>query len=510
MDTVLGIEFGSTRIKAITVDKEWNITSSNSYKWNSQFENGNWTYSIDEALKGIRYVLSHIDNPASIEALGVSAMMHGYLAFDKNWNLLVPFRTWQNVNNNESAEILSKLFGVVVPQRWSISHVLQAMLNGEQHISQLAHVTTLASYIHFLLSGENVIGIGDASGMFPIDENTLDYNEDMINEFNTLSNKMGYKINIKDILPEIRVAGTYAGCLSDDGSKLIGGVIKPGIPLAPPEGDGQTGMVATNSVTPGTGNISAGTSIFTLLVIDKALEQFNKEFVSIMTPTGNPAILINGCNCTNDMNLWVGLLSETLSLFEVNVPIEELFTKLYLKSLDGENDCSGILTYNYLLGENIVNTTTGRPMIVRSPNSNLSLANFIRSQLYSTMVTLRIGMESLNKHNIKIDKLFAHGGLLKTPGVGQKYMAAAFNTPIFCLETAGEGGPYGMALLTSYLLYRNNGESLSNFLKNGAFSNVKYSVEYPDPEIVSGFNKYTEGFKKGLETQRSAIECITY
>lgn len=504
MDTILGIELGSTRIKAVTIDKEYNVISSGDYTWKSTLENGIWTYSLDEAVKGVCSALSSISDLKNIKAAAVSGMMHGYLAFDKDWNLLVPFRTWMNSICEQAQNILSEAFDFTVPQRWSSSHLFQAILRGEEHVKDVAHITTIAGYIHHLLTGENVVGIGEASGMFPIDSETLDYNAEMIAKYNALCAEKGFEIKLSDILPRVMKAGENAGYITEEAALLTG--LPAGIPLAPPEGDGQTGMTATNSVTPLTGNVSAGTSIFTMVVLDKDKIKRNPNIVIIMTPDGKPVAMVNANNCTSDMNAWVGMFCELLETFGCDVSKNDLFTELYKLSLDGAPDGGGVTVYNFVNGEMLTHMNSGIPMIIRTPDSNLTLSNFIRAQLYSTMSTLRLGMDILKEEGIGVKRLTAHGGLFKTPGVCQKYMASAYDTAITCLSNAGEGGPYGIALLASYMLWRGENQTLDEYLEKRVFANMESVTEYPDKNIADGFNAYMERFKAGLCAEKVAAE----
>ena len=440
--------------------------------------------------------------------MGVSGMMHGYLAFDKDWNLLAPFRTWQNTMTGEAAEALSAEFGFNVPQRWSIAHLYQAVLNGEEHVKSIAHITTLAGYVHYLLTGENVLGIGEASGMFPIDSEALSYDAAMLDKFDALIQKYDFSWSIRGILPKVLTAGQAAGLLTVSGSAYLGGLLPAGIPLCPPEGDAGTGMAATNAVAPRTGNVSAGTSIFAMVVLEKPLSKVYPEIDMVTTPTGKPVAMVHCNNCTNDMNAWVSLLGETAALFGADVSTGELFTRLYQKSLEGEADCSGVLTYNYMAGEGVTHLDEGRPMVVRRPESRLTLANFLRSQLYATMATLKIGMDILAGEHVAIDSLTGHGGLFKTPVVGQKYMAAACRAPVTCMESAGEGGPYGMALLASYMVQKTPAQTLEQYLETEVFADVKRMTLAPDPEDAAGFDHYLTQYRAALAAEQAAVAAF--
>ena len=497
MKTYLGIELGSTRIKAVAVDEKFNIVSKGEYGWKSDFKNGVWTYSLDEAWKGLKVALKGVTegiDTSKISAVGISGMMHGYLAFDRDWNLLAPFATWQNTITAEAAGKLSEKFEFNVPQRWSVAHLYQRILNGEEHVKDVAHITTLAGYVHFCLTGENVIGIGEASGMFPIDSRTVTYDKKMYSEFNALLKEHGINRNILDLLPEVKVAGETAGKLKN--TEKIDSLLPAGIPFAPPEGDMQTGMVATNSVAVGTGNISAGTCFNLTVITGKNLKKVYPEIDVICTPTGTQAALIHSNNGTNDINAWFSVLEKTAQLFGGNT--EDFYTKLFEHSLTADADCGGVTVYNYMAGEAITHVNEGKPIVVRTPDSNFTLANFVRAQLYGSIATLKLGTEIIADEKIEIKKITGHGGFFKTPKVAQKYMAAAFNAPIYCNPTAGEGGPYGMALLAAYL---GKNETLENFL-DGVFKDSATEVK-PDKQTVDGFNKYMQTFKKGLPMQKA-------
>ena len=505
----LGIELGSTRIKAVLLDEAHKIVKSGDDTWKSSLENGIWTYHMDEVQTGLRAAIQNLGElPGEISAMGVSGMMHGYLAFDRDWNLLAPFRTWQNTMTGEAAEVLSAEFGFNVPQRWSIAHLYQAILNGEYHVCEIAHITTLAGYVHYLLTGENVLGIGEASGMFPIDSEALSYDAAMLDKFDALIQKYDFSWNIRGILPKVLTAGAAAGTLTEAGGTYLGGLLPAGIPLCPPEGDAGTGMTATNAVAPRTGNVSAGTSIFAMVVLEKPLSKVYPEIDMVTTPTGKPVAMVHCNNCTNDMNAWVSLLGETAKLFGAEVSTGELFTRLYQKSLEGEADCSGVLTFNYLAGEGVTHLDEGRPMVVRRPESRLTLANFLRSQLYATMATLKIGMDILAGEHVAIDSLTGHGGLFKTPVVGQKYMAAACRAPVTCMESAGEGGPYGMALLASYMVQKTPAQTLEQYLETEVFADVKRMTLAPDSEDAAGFDHYLTQYRAALAAEQAAVAAF--
>ena len=506
--TMLGLELGSTRIKAVAIDENHVPVSSGDYTWKSSFENGVWTYSLEEVWKGLKTAVAGLEHRENIAAMGVSAMMHGYLAFDKDWNLLVPFRTWQNTITAQAAAELTEAFRFNIPQRWSVSHLYQAVLNGEAHVPEIAHITTLAGYVHYMLTGVNAIGVGEASGMFPIDSETCDYDAAMMAKFNDLVADRNLPWTLSELLPKVLVAGEQAGTLTAQGAARLDNLLAPGIPFAPAEGDAGTGMTATNAVAPRTGNVSAGTSIFSMVVLEKPLAKVYEEIDLVTTPTGKPVAMVHCNNCTNDTNAWVGVLGETAKLFGAAPSTGDLYTRLYEKSLDGDADCGGLLVCNYMAGEGVTHMDAGRPMVIRKPDSKFTLANFFRAQLYSTMSTLKIGMDILAGEQVAIDSLTGHGGLFKTPVVGQKYMAAACNAPVTCMETAGEGGPYGMALLAAYMLRKASGESLEDYLNAHVFANAKGTTLAPQQADVDGFNAYITRYKAMLEVERKAVEVL--
>ena len=504
----LGIELGSTRIKAVAIDEKHLPVSSGDYTWKSSYENGVWTYALDEVWTGLKAALNGVENRESICGMGVSAMMHGYLAFDKDWNLLVPFRTWQNTITGQAASELTALFSFNIPQRWSIAHLYQAVLNGEEHVERIAHITTLAGYVHYMLTGINAVGIGEASGIFPIDSEKLDYDAAMVAKFDELVASRNLPWTLREVLPRVLVAGEAAGALTEEGAAMLDNLLPAGVPFAPAEGDAGTGMTATNAIAPRTGNVSAGTSIFSMVVLERPLARVYEEIDLVTTPTGKPVAMVHCNNCTNDMNAWVGVLRETAQLFGAAPDNGELYTKLYEKSLEGDPDCGGVLVCNYLAGEGVTHMDEGRPMVVRRPDSKFTLANFLRAQLYATMSTLKIGMDILAGEQVAIDSLTGHGGLFKTPVVGQKYMAAACNAPVTCMETAGEGGPYGMALLAAYMVNKAEGESLETYLNAHVFNGVSGVTMKPDAADVAGFNAYIAQYKALLAVERTAIERI--
>ncbi len=518
--TVLGIELGSTRIKAVLVDESHKPIASGDYEWENRLENGFWTYSLEDIWTGLRR--SYLNLAADvlekygvqlkkIGAIGFSAMMHGYMAFDKGGQLLVPFRTWRNSTTGQAAETLTELFSYNIPQRWSIAHLYQAILNGEEHVKDITYITTLAGYIHWKLTGSKVIGIGDASGMFPIDPETKNYHPVMMRQFNELIADKNYPWQLQDILPEVLLAGENAGTLTEEGAAILdeSGLLEAGIPLCGPEGDAGTGMAATNSVAQRTGNVSAGTSVFAMVVLERELKKVYPEIDMVTTPDGSLVGMVHANNCTSDLNAWVGLFKEFAESFGMDVDMNKLFGTLYNKAMEGDTDCGGLLSYGYLSGENITGIDDGRPLFVRSPKSRFNLANFMRSHLYTSLGALKIGMDILLKEeNVAIDTIFGHGGLFKTKGVGQQILADAINTPVSVMETAGEGGPWGMALLASYMLYKEEGESLQDYLANKVFGENKGSELKPSEEGVDGFEVFINRYKQGIAIEQAASDYL--
>lgn len=514
---VMGIEMGSTRIKAVLIDENHNPVAQGSHDWENRFENGVWTYRLDDVWEGLRDAYKNLKEDVfekygvrltRLKSMGFSAMMHGYLPFDKDGNQLAEFRTWRNTITEQAASELTKLFGFNIPQRWSIAHLYQAVLNGEAHVGNIDFLTTLEGYVHWQLTGEKVIGIGEAAGMFPIDSTKNCYNEKMVDAFDEKIANKGFSWKLTDILPEILVAGESAGTLTREGALLLDptGELESGIPLCAPEGDAGTGMVATNSVAAKTGNVSAGTSIFAMVVLDKMLSDVYTEIDMVTTPTGKPVAMVHCNTCTSDLDAYVKLFAEVLRNSGVEVNKPALYDMLYAEALKGEADCDGIVSFNYYSGEPVTDTAEGRPLTVRMPDTKFTLANFMRAQLYSTMATLRLGMNILfDKENVEIEKLLGHGGLFKTRIVGQKLMAGAMNTPVAVMETAGEGGAWGIALLAAYMSNKKDGETLEDYLENRVFADYKASVIEPDKADVDGFNKYIERYKSAVAVEKSAI-----
>lgn len=518
--TSLGIELGSTRIKAVLIDEKNTPIASGSHDWENSYSDNIWTYSVDEIWKGIQdcYQKMAIDvknnygvSINKIGAIGFSAMMHGYMVFDKNEELLVPFRTWRNNITEQASSALTELFNYNIPQRWSIAHLYQAILNNEEHISDICFVTTLAGYVHWKLTGKKVLGVGEASGMFPIDLNTKSFNEHMINQFNELISSKNLPWKLEDILPQVLVAGENAGVLTEEGAKLLDvtGELESGIPLCPPEGDAGTGMVATNSVAKRTGNVSAGTSVFAMIVLEKELSKVYPEIDLVTTPTGSLVAMAHSNNCSSDLNSWVGLFSEFAKAMGIEADINKIFGTLYNMALQGDSDCGGLLAYGYLSGEHMTGFEEGRPLFVRSSDSNFNLANFMRVNLFTALGAMKIGLDILLKQEgVKLDEILGHGGLFKTKGVGQKIMAAAINVPISVMETAGEGGAWGIALLASYMLNKKKDESLEDYLSHKVFSGKEAETIAPDSKDVEGFDKFMERYIKGLAIERAAVENL--
>ena len=508
----LGIELGSTRIKAVLMDSQYRILASGGYTWASRYENGIWTYDMEQAWTGLKCALEELwkntGDRVPVLGAGISAMMHGYLAFDADWNLLVPFRTWQNTNTRIASEALTELLQYNIPQRWSVAHLYHALLNKEPHVDKVAHITTLAGYIHYRLTGKNALCVDDASGMFPINAEGTDYDAQMLDKVQGLFDQYNMPWTLRQLLPDVLVAGDPAGKLTEEGSGLLNGLLSVGTPFAPAAGDGGTGMVATNSVAVRTGNVSAGTSIFADIVLEKNLRGLYPEIDNVTTPTGKPVAEIHCNNCTGDMNTWVEMFSEFAELFGMKISTNDLFTRLYQKSLEAEPDCGGIVTVNYLAGECITHLDEGYPLVIRRAGSRMNLANFIRAQLYATFATLRIGFDLLAQENVEIDCIMGHGGVFKTPGVGQRYLAAACQTNVTCMDTAGEGGPYGMALLAAYMIQKQPEETLEDFLNQRVFAGTKTSTVEPEPEIVEGYSRFLASFADCLKMEQLAQQLF--
>ena len=515
---ILGIELGSTRIKAVLIDQENKPIAQGSHTWENQLVDGLWSYSIDAIWSGLQDSYADLRQDVqkqygveleSLAAIGVSAMMHGYMAFDKNEQILVPFRTWRNTNTGEAAAALSKLFVYNIPLRWSISHLYQAILNGEKHINEIDFLTTLAGYIHWQLTGRKVLGVGDASGMIPVDPETKNYSAEMVKKFNELIAPKNLAWKLEDILPEVLLAGENAGSLTAEGAKKldVSGHLKAGVPFCPPEGDAGTGMVATNAVKQRTGNVSAGTSSFSMIVLEKDLSKPYEMIDMVTTPDGSLVAMVHCNNCTSDLNAWVSLFKEYQELLGVPVDMNEVFGKLYNVALTGDADCGGLISYNYISGEPVAGMVDGRPMFLRSASDKFNLANFMRSHLYASVGVLKIGNDILfNEEKVKVDRITGHGGLFKTKGVGQRVLAAALASPISVMETAGEGGAWGIALLGSYLVNHTDGQSLADFLDEQVFAGDEGVQIEPTAEDVAGFNAYIENYRATLPVEAAAVQ----
>lgn len=518
--TALGIEFGSTRIKAVLTGEDNAPIASGSHDWENRYVDGIWTYTLEDIWTGLQDCYKNLAEDVknqygvtleSVGAIGFSAMMHGYMAFDKAGELLVPFRTWRNTITGQASEELTKLFDFHIPQRWSIAHLYQAILNGEEHVKDVTFFTTLAGYIHWQLTGEKVLGVGEASGMFPIDIATRNWNQRMIAQFDELTAPKGFPWKLGELLPKVLLAGDNAGVLTEEGAKLLdpSGNLKAGIPVCPPEGDAGTGMVATNSVKVRTGNVSAGTSVFGMVVLEKDLKKVHDEIDIVTTPSGDAVAMVHCNNCTSDLNAWVGIFKEFAEAFGVEVDMSQLFRTLYNKALEGDADCGGLLAYNYFSGEHITGFEEGRPLFVRTPDSKFNLANFMRANLFASLGVLKTGMDILLKEEgVKLDEILGHGGLFKTKGVGQGILAAALDTPVSVMETAGEGGAWGIAVLASYMVNRAEGEALDAYLAEKVFAGQEGSRMEPNPEDVAGFDAFSKRYLAGLPIERAAVDSL--
>lgn len=518
--TALGIEFGSTRIKAVLTGEDNAPIASGSHEWENRLEDGFFTYHLEDIWEGISRCYQELAEEVNkqygltlttVGSIGFSAMMHGYMVFDKKGELLVPFRTWRNTTTAQAADELTKLFSYNIPQRWSISHLRQAILNKEEHVKDIDYLTTLAGYVHYRMTGQRVLGIGDASGMFPIDSVTKDYNAGMVGLFDQLTASENYPWKLKEILPKVLVAGEAAGTLTEEGAKLLDvtGKLKAGIPVCPPEGDAGTGMAATNSVRVRTGNVSAGTSIFAMIVMEKELSKVYRAIDLVTTPDGSPVAMVHCNNCTSDLNAWVNLFKEFMETMGMEVDMTKLFSALYNKALSGDADCGGLMSYGYVSGEPVTGFEDGRPLFVRDVDSNFNLANFMRTHLFTALGALKIGLDILFKEEkVEADEIFGHGGLFKTKGVGQRIMAAAMDTPVSVMETAGEGGAWGIAVLASYMKNKQAGETLDRYLSEKVFAGNKGSRVNPDPKDVEGFDRFIEKYKAALPVEQAAVECM--
>jgi len=517
---ILGIELGSTRIKAVLIDENHNPIASGSYGWENDLVDGVWTYPLEKALEGVRACYSDLRQDVEkkfgqslrrVAAIGISGMMHGYLVFDKDGNQIAPFRTWRNTITGPAAKELMELFRFNIPQRWSIAHLYQAILNKEDHVKDIASLLTLSVFIHQKLTGVSAVGVGEASGMFPYDDATGDYDADCVEKFDNLIAPYGFGWKLKDIMPKVLRAGEQAGCLTAEGAALLdeSGNLEAGIPFCPPEGDAGTGMVATGAVLPRTGSISAGTSAFSLQVLERPLKNYYPEIDVVATPSGKTVAMAHTNTCSSEIDAWVNLIADAARAMGWDVDMNKLYTTLFRKALEGDADCDGIIAFNYFAGEPLTATEIGRPMLVRLPDSKMTIANLMRSQLNGAIATLKIGMDMLaTEEQVESDKLLGHGGFFKTPGVGQQILANALNVPITAMETAGEGGPWGMALLAAYMKNRAEGESMEDYLTNRVFATAKSSVINPDPAGVEGFASYIARYKACLKAENAAAEMV--
>ena len=517
-NAVLGIELGSTRIKAVLIDENHQVIASGSYGWENRLENGVWTYRLEDAVAGVRACYSELREKVQkqyghplrrVAAIGISGMMHGYLVFDKDGKQLAPFRTWRNTITAPAAKDLTELFRFNIPQRWSIAHLYQAILNREAHVPHIDYITTLSGYIHSLLTGQRVMGINEASGMFPYDDDAKDFDAARMAQFDDLVKPYGFPWTLRGILPKVLPAGAQAGVLTAEGAALLdeSGTLEAGIPMCPPEGDAGTGMVATGAVLPRTGSISAGTSAFSLQVLERPLKNYYPEIDVVSTPSGKTVAMAHTNTCTSEIDAWVNLIADAAKAMGWPVDKNELYPAMYRKALDGDPDCDGIIAFNYFAGEPLTATETGRPMLVRLPDSKLTIANLMRSQLYGAIATLKIGMDMLAKEeNVESDRLLGHGGFFKTPGVGQQILADALNVPISTMETAGEGGPWGMALLAAYMCRKDEGETMEDYLQNKVFAHAASTVLQPDPAGVAGFQAYMERYQACIPAQQAAAQ----
>ncbi|MBO7318773.1 MAG: ATPase, partial [Clostridia bacterium] len=514
-----GIELGSTRIKSVLINEKGEVLASGAHDWENQLENGYWTYSLEDVQTAIHSCFKALKADVKEKygcdfkttgAIGISAMMHGYLAFDKHGKLLAPFRTWRNTTTAEATEELTEKLGFNIPQRWTCAHIHQAILNKEDHVPEIAYVTTLAGYVHYMLTGVNAVGVGEASGIFPIDSDTNDYDENMMATYDALLKEKGFGKTLREILPRVLVAGENAGTLTEAGAKFLDadGEFSAGVPFAPCEGDAGTGMTATNSVREKTGNISAGTSIFAMIVLEKSLSKVYPEIDMVTTPTGKPVAMVHCNNCTSDINAWAGLFGEFASALGVTANKNKILDLMFENAMKGDSDCGGLTSYNYFSGEPVTSLQEGRPLFVRTPDASFTLGNFMRTQLYSALAALKVGLDLLLKNEkAAIDKIYGHGGFYIYPGVGQKITAAAIDAPVSVMKTAGEGGPYGMALLALYSV-KNDGLTLEDFLEKKAFADAQTVTENPDAKDVEGFNVFLSRYVKGLECEKAAVNSI--
>ena len=518
--TVLGIELGSTRIKGVLLDDKNEILAIGGHTWENRLEDGVWTYHLDDVWAGLQDCFVDLSKNVkdtygvdleTIGAIGISAMMHGYLVFDENNKLLAPFRTWRNTMTEPATIELMELLNHQIPQRWSVAHLYQSVLDGLDHVKEIKYMTTLSGYVHWMLSGEKVLGVDDASGMFPIDPETKTYYTDMLEKFDAKIADKNYAWKIEEILPKVLVAGENAGALTEAGAKLLDptGTLKAGIPMCPPAGDAGTGMVATNSVKVRTGNVSAGTSVFSMIVLEKNLSKVYPEIDIVTTPEGNSVAMVHCNNCTSDLNAWVSVFKEFCDTFGVEMDMDRLYGGLYNKALEGDKDCGGLLAYNYFSGEHITHFEEGRPLFVREQNCNFTLANFMRTHLFTSLGAIKVGNDLLiEQEGVKVDAIWGHGGLFKTEGVGQKVLAAALDTPVSVMKTASEGGAWGIAVLAAYMLWKEEDEALCDYMENKIFADAESTTIEPDAEDVAGFQVFIERYKAGLAIERAAVDNL--
>jgi len=519
-NAVLGIELGSTRIKAVLIGEDHKCIASGSYAWENHQVNGVWTYPLEEAIAGIRASYKELRQQVRetygvelrrVAAIGISAMMHGYLVFNKEGELLVPFRTWRNTITAPAAAELSELFRFNIPQRWSVAHLYQAILNGETHVPEIALLTTLSGYIHKRLTGKTVIGACEASGMFPYDEKVGEYDAARLAQFDRLVEDRNLPWKLREILPDVVAVGECAGVLTEEGAALLDetGALEAGIPFCPPEGDAATGMVATGAVLPRTGSVSAGTSSFALLVLERPLKRYYPEIDTVVTPTGKSVALVHANNCTPEIDVWVKLIADAARVMGWPVDMNTLYTKLYQVALEGDPECGNMVSFNYFAGEHMTGVPVGRPMLVRMPDSKVNIANFMRAHLNGAIATLKIGVDMLvREEKVETDTLLGHGGFFKTPGVGQQILANALNVPVSTMETAGEGGPWGMAILASYMCRREPGESFEDYLEKRVFANAAKTCVQPDPAGVAGFEAYMTRYMACMDAEIAAAKMI--
>ena len=511
---VLGIELGSTRIKSVLIDERAAVVATGSHEWENTLVDGLWSYSLGDVEKGLQASFKELaaqyqktfGKPlCEVSAIGISAMMHGYLAFDQNDTLLVPFRTWRNTNAEQAADELSDLFAFNVPMRWSVSQFYQAILNGEAHVKDVAFLTTLSGYVHYKLTGERVLGVGDASGMFPIGGGT--YDAEMVEKFNTCIAEKGVCKRIEELLPKVLSAGESAGTLTDAGARWLdpAGTLKAGCLLCPPEGDAGTGMVATNAIAPRTANVSAGTSAFLMAVLEKDLASYYKEIDVVTTPHGAPVAMVHVNNFASEITAWTTLFEEVIAIGGGAIERGKLFDALYGKSLEANARCGGLVGYNFLAGEPIVGVNKGIPMITRTPDGKLTLANFMKMHIYSALGSLSIGCEILKKENVEIDSVCGHGGFFKTPVVGQSAMSAAVGAPVTVMKNAGEGGAWGIAVLALFACCGKG--DLAVFL-DGVFESAEKSTLMASDAEIASFNAFMEQYKKGLAVEKLASEVL--